>query len=53
MVKSLKNKKETDTKRKIATAVMKEWEIEMSENLLDAIIHDEQRLKMFKEMGYV
>lgn len=32
---------------------MQEWGIEMSENLLDTIIHDEQRLKMFKEMGYV
>ncbi len=30
-----------------------EWGIKVEESTLEVIIHDEQRMKMFKEMGYV
>lgn len=33
--------------------IEKEWNLEVADGLLEEIIHDEQRMKMFKEMGYV
>ena len=30
-----------------------EWDIDVEESTLEIIIQDEQRMKMFKEMGYV
>ncbi len=30
-----------------------EWDIDVDESTLEIIIQDEQRMKMFKEMGYV
>ncbi len=30
-----------------------EWDIDVDESTLKVIIQDEQRMKMFKEMGYV
>ena len=53
MFKFFKEIKENQIKNQISKRVMKEFDIEMSDGLLDVIIHDEQRLKMFKEMGYV
>lgn len=53
MFKFFKEIKENQIKEQISKRVMKEFGIEMSDRILDAIIHDEQRLKMFKERGYV
>ena len=33
--------------------IKSEFDIEIGENLLEKIIHDKQRIKMFKEMGYI
>ncbi len=33
--------------------IKEEWNIDVEESTLEIIIQDEQRLKMFKEMGYV
>lgn len=33
--------------------IKKEWGIDISNISLEIIIQDEQRMKMFKEMGYV
>lgn len=31
--------------------IKKEWNIEIGEGLLEEIIHNEQRMKMFKKIG--
>lgn len=40
-------------KNKIRKNVMKEYGIQIGENLLNEIIRDRQRLKMFKKIGYL
>lgn len=40
-------------KEKLKTRIEKEWNLEVGDGLLEEIIHNEERLKMFKEMGYV
>lgn len=40
-------------KQKLKERIEMEWRLEVSDGLLEEIIHNEERLKMFKEMGYV
>lgn len=40
-------------KMKLKERIEKEWNLEVADGLLEEIIHDEQRMKMFKEMGYI
>lgn len=42
-----------DLKELLKEKVKKEWDIEIGDGILEEIIHNEQRMKLFKKMGYI